>query len=345
MISFVNDYSNGACPEILEVMINNNFENNNPYGRDYHTENAIKLIREKIKNENAYVRIFSGGTQTNLVAICAFLRPHEAVIAVKTGHICVHETGSIEATGHKCIEVAGKDGKVTVEDIEKACGEQNWDHAGILIVKPKLVYISQTTEVGTVYTKEELYNLRKACDKHNLYLYCDGARLASALDCSDVTYELLAELCDSFYIGGTKNGALFGEALVIINDRLKEDFGYIAKQRGGVLAKGWLLGLQFERLMEDDLYKNIGSYSNRLAIKLKKGILDLGLKSRIESPSNQQFFVFPNKILAKLKDKFDWEIIEKIDSEHTEIRLVTSWSTKEEEVELFLQELKNAFKY
>lgn len=345
MISFVNDYSNGACPEILEVMINNNFENNNPYGRDYHTENAIKLIREKIKNENAYVRIFSGGTQTNLVAICAFLRPHEAVIAVKTGHICVHETGSIEATGHKCVEVTGKDGKVTVEDIEKACGEQNWDHAGILIVKPKLVYISQTTEVGTVYTKEELYNLRKACDKHNLYLYCDGARLASALDCSDVTYELLAELCDSFYIGGTKNGALFGEALVIINDRLKEDFGYIAKQRGGVLAKGWLLGLQFERLMEGDLYKNIGAYSNRLAIKLKKGILDLGLKSRIESPSNQQFFVFPNKILAKLKDKFDWEIIEKIDSEHTEIRLVTSWSTKEEEVELFLQELKNAFKY
>lgn len=341
MISFVNDYNEGACPEVLEALTQYNHEKNSSYGSDDHTQNAIRLIREKIGNDSALIHFFCGGTQTNLVALCAFLRPHEAVIAVKTGHICVHETGAIEATGHKCIEVDGKDGKVTVADIEKVCGDQHWDHAGILTVKPKLVYISQTTEIGTVYNKEELYQLRAACNRYGLYLYCDGARLASALDCSDVSYELLAELCDSFYIGGSKNGALFGEALVIVNDRLKEDFGYIAKQRGGVLAKGWLLSLQFERLMEGDLYKNIGAYSNQLAIKLQKGLLDLGLKARVASPSNQQFFVFPDRLLQALKGKFDWENIERIDSEHTEIRLVTSWTTKEEEVYLFLQELKN----
>lgn len=216
MISFVNDYSENAFPEILEMLIATNYEGNVAYSNDEHSKRATALIREKIRCETADVQILMGGTQTNLVAFAAFLRPHEAVIAVHTGHICVHETGAIESTGHKCLEVKGADGKVTPKDIEKVCAPQHWDHAGILAVKPKMVYISQSTEVGTVYSAAELRSLRKVCDEHGLLLYCDGARLASALDCSDVTFPLLAEVCDAFYIGGSKNGALFGEALVIV---------------------------------------------------------------------------------------------------------------------------------
>lgn len=339
MISFVNDYSENACPEILDALIATNLEGNMAYSKDYHSAQAAEYIRKKIKNPEADIQILMGGTQTNLIAIAAFLRPHEAVIAVKTGHICVHETGAIESTGHKCIEVDGKDGKITVNDIEKVCGPQHWDHAGILTVKPRMVYISQSTEVGTVYSKEELGHIRKVCDKYGLLLYCDGARLASALDCSDVTLEDLAKVCDAFYIGGTKNGALFGEALVIINNDLKPEFRYIAKQRGGMLAKGWLLGLQFEILMQNNLYENNGKHANIMAQRLKKGLEGLGIQFRIESPSNQLFPTFSNNILKKLEKKYAWEIIEVIDEKHTEIRLVTSWATKEQDIDSFLQDL------
>lgn len=340
MISFVNDYSENALPEILEAMTATNLEGNPGYSGDAHSANAAAMIREKVGVPNAAVHILVGGTQTNLVAIAAFLRPHEAVITVETGHIHVHETGSIEGTGHKCLPVKGKDGKVTPEDVEAVCGPSYWGAAGILVVKPKMVYISQCTEVGTVYTKEELLALREVCDKYNLLLYCDGARLASALDCSDVTLPLLGELCDAFYIGGTKNGALFGEALVIVNDRLKEDFMYIAKQRGGVLAKGWLLGIQFETLMKDDLYERIGHTLNEKAKILREGLQALGVKFSIESPSNQLFPILPDAVLDRLRDRFAWETISKVDEAHTEIRLVTSWATKEEDIHTFLEALQ-----
>ena len=340
MISFVNDYSENAHPEILNALIDTNLEGNIAYSGDKHSERAASLIREKIKNERAEIQILIGGTQTNLIAACAFLRPHESIIAVPTGHICIHETGAVESTGHKCIEVKGQDGKVTPKDIEEACGPQHWEHAGILCVKPRMVYISQTTEVGTVYTEEELRVLRRTCDKYNLLLYCDGARLASALDCSYVSLPLLAELCDAFYIGGTKNGALFGEALVIINDSLKYEFRYIAKQRGGMLAKGWLLGLQFEILMSNCLYEQIGRHQNEMAKYLKDGLIKLGIDFTVDSPSNQLFPILKNSLLKKLSEEFAYEIINVIDEQRTEIRLVTSWATKKNDVEQFLRRLK-----
>lgn len=342
MISFVNDYSQTACPEILEELKRINLEGNLAYSNDKHSERVSELIRKKIKNSDAEIQILVGGTQANLIAFAAFLRPHEAVIAVHSGHICVHETGAIEGTGHKCLEVDGKDGKVTPEDIVNICAPQNWDHAGILTVKPRMVYISQSTEVGTVYSVDELRELRKVCDQYNLLLYCDGARLASALDCSDVTLPLLAEMCDAFYIGGTKNGALFGEAMVIINNELKNDFRYIAKQKGGMLAKGWILAVQFEVLMKDNLYENIGAYENRMMKELRDGLKQLGFNFTVESPSNQIFPIFPNILLDKLRGDFEWEVISRIDENYTEIRLVTSWATRIDDINKFLSSISIA---
>lgn len=340
MISFVNDYSENACPEILKALERTNYEGNPAYSSDRHSKRAADYIKQKIQCDSVDVQILMGGTQTNLIAFAAFLRPHEAVIAVHTGHICVHETGAIENTGHKCLEVDGADGKITPADIERICGPQHWEHAGILAVKPRMVYISQSTEVGTVYSADEMKKLRQVCDKYNLLLFCDGARLSSALDCSDVTLPLLAELCDAFYIGGTKNGALFGEALVIVNPSLQPEFRYIAKQHGGMLAKGWLLGIQFEELMRDGLYERCGKHANEMAHKLKKGLDRLKIPFSIDSPSNQLFYIFPNSVLQKLKDEFAWEVISTVDQEHTEIRLCTSWATKSEAVDSLLKRLE-----
>ena len=343
MISFVNDYSENACPEILDALIKTNYEGNPAYSNDEHSHIASDYIKKKIQCESAEVQILMGGTQTNLIASAAFLRPHEAVIAVRTGHICVHETGAIESTGHKCIEVNGCEGKVTPLDVEKVCGPQHWDHAGILTVKPRMVYISQSTEVGTVYSAAELRSLREICDKYDLLLFCDGARLSSALDCSDVTMPILASLCDAFYIGGTKNGALFGEAVVIVNTALQQEFRFVAKQRGGMLAKGWLLGLQFEILMKDGLFEKCGSHANRMAHILKKELTRIGVKFTIDSPSNQLFPILPNVILELLKSDFAWEVISIIDDSHTEIRLVTSWATKEKDVRFFIEKLEGLY--
>ncbi len=341
MYSFTNDYSENACPEILDALVKTNLEGNFAYSNDPHSRLAAQLIREKIECEDAEIQILMGGTQTNLIAFCAFLRPHEAVISVDTGHICVHETGAIESTGHKCIAVPGKDGKVTPQDIRKVCRPQHWDHAGILTVKPRMVYISQSTEVGTVYSAKELLELRNVCNEFNLLLFLDGARLGSALVCSDMTYPLLAKVCDAFYIGGTKNGALFGEALVIINPSLKPEFRYIAKQRGGMLAKGWLLGLQFEVLMQNDLYLENARHANKLALMLRDGLKNMGIRFSVESPSNQQFPIMPNYVLEKLSPDFSWEVISMPDTSYTEIRLVTSWATTVVAVEAFLSAVKN----
>ena len=344
MISFVNDYSENACPEILDALIETNMEGNPGYSSDKHSQLAKKYIQEKINCPNADVQILCGGTQANLIASAAFLRPHEAIIAVKTGHVCVHETGAIEATGHKCIEVDGYDGKVTCKDIDRVCASQHWDHGGILTVKPRMVYISQTTEIGTVYSEKEIRDLRTKCDEYGLLLYCDGARLGSALACSDVTLPTLAEFCDAFYIGGTKNGALFGEAMVIVNEKLQEDFRYIAKQNGGMLAKGWLLGLQFEVLMKDGLFEKNGKHANDMAMILKNGLIENGIEFTSDSNSNQQFCVMDNSILEGLKNDFDWEIISKIDEDRTEIRLVTSWATSEKDVLYFVDRLEEEIK-
>lgn len=339
MYSFKNDYSEGAHPRILEALINCNLQQSEGYGEDEFTEEAIKLIKEKIRRNDVDVHLLVGGTQTNLTAISAFLRPHEAVIAAKTGHVLVHETGAIESTGHKVISVDVEDGKLTEAHIEKVLEEHTDEH----MVKPKLVYISNSTEIGTIYKKEELEELSQACKEHDLYFYLDGARLGSALCSKENNVEIheLAQLVDAFYIGGTKGGALMGEALVICKDSLKIDFRYHIKQKGALLAKGRLLGIQFEELFKDNLYFDLAGHANNMAEILKEGIEGLGYNFMINSPSNQIFPILPNKLIEKLEEKYLFIIWEKIDEENSAIRLVTSWATDERMVLEFISDIKS----
>lgn len=338
MYSFKNDYSEGAHPRILEALIKCNMEQSEGYGEDIFTARAIKLIKEKIRREDVDVHLLVGGTQTNLTALSAFLRPHEAVIAANTGHVLVHETGAIEATGHKVISVDVEDGKLTRKNIEVVIEEHTDEH----MVKPKLVYISNSTEIGTIYKREEVEELSEVCKKHDLYLYVDGARLGSAL-CSNENnmkiYEL-AQLVDAFYIGGTKGGALIGEALVICRDTLKKDFRYHIKQKGALLAKGRTLGIQFEELFKDNLYFDLATHANNMAEILKKGIEDAGYSFMINSSSNQVFPILPNKLINSLEKKYLFMTWEKIDKENSAIRLVTSWATNEEKVLEFIADVK-----
>ncbi|HCO73381.1 amino acid lyase [Clostridium sulfidigenes] len=338
MYSFKNDYSEGAHPRIIEALIKCNMEQSEGYGEDIFTARAIKLIKEKIRREDVDVHLLVGGTQTNLTALSAFLRPHEAVIAADTGHVLVHETGAIEATGHKVISVDVEDGKLTRKNIEAVIEEHTDEH----MVKPKLVYISNSTEIGTIYKREEVEALSEVCKKHDLYLYVDGARLGSAL-CSNENnmkiYEL-AQLVDAFYIGGTKGGALIGEALVICRDTLKKDFRYHIKQKGALLAKGRILGIQFEELFKDNLYFDLATHANNMAQILKKGIVDAGYSFMINSSSNQVFPILPNKLINSLEKKYLFLIWEKIDKENSAIRLVTSWATNEEKVLEFIADVK-----
>lgn len=334
MYSFNNDYSEGAHPAIMKELLVTNEQQSAGYGLDEHTKQAVALIREKLDAEHADVHILMGGTQTNIIAITSFLRPHEAVIAADTAHIAVHETGAIEAVGHKVVTIPVTDGKLTPELIEEAVVRHTDEH----MVKPKMVYVSNTTEVGTHYSKKELSALYEYCQKRNLYFYIDGARLASALAVEDNTMYLCdyKDCCDAFYIGGTKNGALFGEALVIFREELKEDLRYIIKQRGGLLAKGRLLGIQFKVLFQDNLFLKIGEHENRMAKKLRTGIHSLGYLFLYDSVSNQLFPIFPNEVIQQLEKEFVFSIDQKVSDTHSSVRLVTSWATTEEAVESFL---------
>lgn len=336
MYRFTNDYSEAAHPDVLAALTATNLEGNFGYGLDGHCERAAACIRELCAAPDADVHFLVGGTQTNLTAVAAFLRPHEAVIAASTGHVCVHETGAIEATGHKCIAVACENGKLTPDDVRNVCAAHPDEH----MVKPRLVYVSNTTEIGTVYTKEELAGLRAVCGELGLYLYLDGARLGSAIAAGGPDFAELARLCDAFYIGGTKNGALFGEALVILNDALKPDFRWILKQHGGMLAKGWLLGVQFDTLLRDGLYLELARHANEQAQRLRSGIGMLGYAFACDSPSNQQFPILPDAVLAQLEGDFHWEVIGHPAPGMTEIRLVTSWATSPAAVSAFLRRLR-----
>ena len=341
MYRFTNDYSEGAHPSILEAMTATNLEGNFGYGCDPHCEHAAALIRQKIGRPDADVHFFVGGTQTNATCICAFLRPHEAAIAAHSGHICVHETGAVEATGHKCIAMpAAPGGKLTPELVRQAVAAHPDEH----MVKPRLVYVSNTTEVGGVYTSAELEALRAVCDELGLLLYLDGARLASALACGGASFEDLGRLCDAFYIGGTKNGAIFGEAVCIMNPALKPDFRYILKQHGGMLAKGWLLGVQFEQLMRSGLYEELGEHSTRMAQQLAEGLKGLGVEFLFENPSNQIFPILPDEVLAKLEGAFHWEVNATLEGGRSCIRLVCSWATQQAAVTAFLLAVEQALK-
>ncbi|MFP5105893.1 threonine aldolase family protein [Neobacillus sp. C211] len=338
MYSFKNDYSEGAHPRILNALIESNLVQVEGYGEDQFSQKAVELLKERMGRTDVDIHLLSGGTQTNLIAISAFLRPHEAAMAASTGHILGHETGAIEATGHKVLSIETENGKLTPSDVQSVLDDHPDEH----MVKPKLVYISNSTEIGSIYNRSELVQLRDFCKKNHLILYMDGARLGSAL-CStenDLQLSDLPTLVDAFYIGGTKNGALIGEALVICKDSLKEDFRYHMKQKGALLAKGRLLGTQFLELFRDNLFFDLAAHANMMATILRDEISKANIPFLTHSPSNQIFPILPNALITELEKHYAFHIWEKVDTDHSAIRLVTSWATEEEEVAAFLKDLK-----
>lgn len=337
MISFMNDYSECAHPRIMKMLMEANYEQNAGYGEDIHSEKAREYIKEHLQNKDVDIHFIPGGTQTNLLVISSFLRPHQCVIAAATGHINVHETGAIEATGHKVIGIPVKDGKLTPDAVRQALDYHTDEH----MVQPKMVYISDNTEVGTVYTKAELNALHDICRKNELLLYMDGARLASALTSRENDMELndIAELTDVFYIGGTKNGALLGEALVICNQDLKEDFRYLMKQRGAMMAKGFVIGMQFEALFQDRLFYELGQYANQRAEKIADTLITKGYSFYMPPCSNQLFPILSKEKITQLSEKYQFIVMDEIDEDHNVIRLVTSWATTKESVEELCRDL------
>ena len=341
MIMFQNDYVEGAHPAVLKKLVDTNMEQSVGYGEDPYCEKARARIREAIGREDADVHFLVGGTQTNLTVISAALRPHQGALCAETGHIHVHETGSVEACGHKVLAMPGQEGKITAKQVNKAY-ESHWtDGAREHMVQPKLVYISHPTENGTLYTKKELADLHEVCRKYGMLLFLDGARLGYGLmaETNDITLADLAKYTDVFYIGGTKVGALFGEAVVITNRALKKDFRYMIKQNGGMLAKGRLLGIQFDTLFTDDLYFKISAHADELAMKLKKIFLEKGYSLRYDSYTNQQFPILPDSHIEKLKEKYVFEFWEKVSDTESAVRFCTSWATKPEVVDELIRDI------
>lgn len=336
--SFKNDYSEGTHENILKALNNNNFAQEESYEEDFFCMEARKIIHQKIENKNSDIHFVSGGTQANLVVLSSILKPYESVIAPSSGHISVHEAGAIEANGHKINTLESKDGKLNVEGIKSVIDLHTDEH----MVKPKVVFISNTTEIGSIYSKKELTEISTFCKKNNLYLYLDGARLGSALSSekNDLTLADIAKLVDVFYIGGTKNGALLGEAIVINNDALKNNFRYILKQKGALLAKGRIFGIQFLELFKNDLFFELAKHANIMAAKLAFAFKKQNYNFLTEPVSNQIFPILPNELIEKLHQKYEFYIWSKIDSNNSAIRLVTSWATKEEFVEMFISDIK-----
>ena len=341
MIYFRSDYSQGAHPEVLDALVRTNMEHTDGYGMDEHCKNAEKMIKELIGTEDCSVHMMVGGTPCNITFIASALRPYESVIAARTGHIYSHETGGVEGTGHRIVTVPGENGKLRPVDIDQAYSEYEDEHT----VLPGMVYISQPTELGSLYSKQELTDLYAKCKEKNLYLYVDGARLGSALTSSenDLSIKELATLCDAFYIGGTKNGALFGEALVIKAPEINEHFRYMMKRQCGLLAKGRLIGVQFEALLqggENSLYYRIAAKANEYADMLRSGLKEMGISFVSRSATNQLFPILPTKVVKELeRDFFFYEWAPEKDGK-TAIRLVTGWGTERDDVENFLGKLK-----
>jgi threonine aldolase len=338
MINLRNDYSEGAHPKVLQALSEINTESNAGYGADPHCALAADLIRAQCECPQAAVHFFIGGTSANFTTIAATLRPHEAVIAADTGHINVHEGGAVEGTGHKILPCPSRDGKVTPVDVERWV-ELSADTAMAL---PRMVYISNATEVGTIYSKTELEALSACCRAHGLYLFLDGARLGTGLTApgADLTLPDLARLCDAFYIGGTKNGALMGEAMVLPNPDLQPHFFRVMKQKGAVLAKGFLLGVQFEALLKGSLYWENACWANCMAAKLRNGLTEMGFSFYTDSPTNQIFPIIPDSLMPAIELLCSHEVWCKGENDCTVIRLVTSFVTKERDVDEFLAQLK-----
>ena len=335
MLYFQNDYNIGCHPKILDAMISGNNTPNPGYGADEICKKAADLIRAACEHRELDVHFLVGGTQTNLTVIAASLRPHQAVIAAESAHIQVHETGAIENTGHKVLPLPSLDGKIRAEQIDSYVTAHFLDETAEHMAQPKMVYISNPTELGTIYSLEELRQIRRICDQKGLLLFLDGARLGYGIMSrdTDVTLQDIARLCDVFYIGGTKVGALCGEAVVFTRGNMPAHFTPIVKQHGALLAKGRLLGVQFGALFTDDLYFEIGRHAIDMAEKLKAAFKSRGYKFFINSPTNQQFIVMPNEKLQKLAENVKFEVWERPDANNTVIRFVTSWATTEKDIE------------
>lgn len=337
MYLFQCDYNKMCHPAVLQRL---NAEVNQSvvgYGVDDACASAAEKIRKLCGREDIAVHFLTGGTQTNLTVIAASLRIHQAVIAAESGHISEHESGAIEATGHKVLTLPTTNGKITAKQIDQIVNLHYTpdgpgpEHSP----QPKMVYISMSTELGTAYTLSELEEISNICKKHKLYLYMDGARLGYALAAkgNDVTLQDIARLCDAFYIGGTKQGAMFGEAVVITNPVIAEDFRYIIKQRGGMLAKGWVLGLQFDALFEEDLYFKISAHANEMADRIRNAIKQAGYIMNVVNNTNQVFAVIPDSILEKLSETFMFTDWTRVDDRHRMVRFCTSWATEPGDVD------------
>ena len=343
MILFHNDYNEICHPSILQAMVQSAPIQYPGYGIDPYCEKAAEKIKKLCCNDNLSVHFLVGGTQTNLTVIAAALRPYQGVLCADSGHINVHETGAIEATGHKVLALPSADGKVYAEQLLQTVESQSAAMDAEHTVQPKMVYISNPTEMGTVYTLCELEQIHTVCKEKNLLLFLDGARLGYGLTAqgNDVTMADLARLCDVFYIGGTKVGAMFGEAVVISNQTLAEDFRYMIKQRGGMLAKGWLLGLQFDVLFDNDLYFEISAHANRMAQQIRQTLHELNVPMLVETITNQLFPILPDKVLAKLAKGFMFNDMGRVDDSHSAIRFCTSWATTQENVDALCKALVN----
>ena len=346
MLRWNNDYNHGAHPEILKALAEINDQHFGGYGFDEWCDAAKSEICANFgpHADRADIHFLAGGTQANLTVIAAALRPVESVVCVEAGHINCHEAGSIEATGHKMLALKSEDGKVHAAALEAEASRFYCDPAQEHLTQPKLVYISSPTEWGTLYSLEELKALRQVCDKYGMYLFLDGARMGYGLTApsADVTLEDIAELADVFYIGGTKCGAMFGEAVVIMNDELKRSFRFYMKQRGAVLAKGWLMGLQFYTLFKggkDALYFTECRKAAEYAMRLKAAFESKGIQFAVDSPTNQQFVILHRDQLAALEQKHIVEYMDWVDEDHRMVRFCMAWSSREEDLEVLLADI------
>ena len=338
MILFQSDYLEGAHPEVLRALCETNTEQTPGYGEDVYCEKARALIRELCDAPQAAVHFLVGGTQANRTVIASVLRPHQGAVAAVSGHIAVHETGAIENAGHKVLTLPAVNGKLCASDVGAFCEAHYRDESFEHMVQPGLVYISNPTEIGTVYTKQELAELMIVCREYGMYLYIDGARLGTALCSEDCDYTLaeMAELCDAFTIGGTKLGAMFGEAVVLTNPAIQKDFRYYIKQNGGMFAKGRMLGLQFLALLEDGLYERISRREVSQALRLRNALKAKGWDFLVDSPTNQQFPILPDTVLEKLREDFCYSYWQSCGNGMSAVRFCTSWATKDEDIDALL---------
>ena len=344
MIYFLSDYSQGAHPKVMEALARTNLEHTNGYGLDEHCEHAAEIIKSMIGIDTCQVYMMVGGTPCNVTTIAASLRPYESVVALRTGHAYFHETGAVEATGHRIAAMDGVNGKMTPELIDRAWEEYEDEHTPL----PKMVYISQPTECGSIYSRAEMTAIRKKCLEKDMILYVDGARLGSALTAegNDLSIRELARLCDAFYIGGTKNGALFGEALVVCSDEINDHFRFMIKRQCGLLAKGRLIGVQFEALLEggeNSIFFEMAAHANKMSKIIRDELAALGIEFFGVSQTNLVFPILPASVVRELEKEFLFYQWAPEKNGMIPIRLVTGWGTEQEDVEALVRAIKDLY--